>query len=154
MRGLARLTGHESCVRVDENYKLCSYRFALCSYRFNKTAHVSERFSDTQEKTQANDVQVITHNNNNKKNIYIITYHRQVTVGVMTRTVSSLTSVKKTKKTRSVDATSKNKEKKKDSRQLSCNSHCSFDRAMRVEETLMPTLIDSHPVSSIYIYME
>ena len=38
MRGLARLTGHESCTRVDENYK-----------RLNKMADVSERFSDTQE---------------------------------------------------------------------------------------------------------
>ena len=36
-------------------------------------------------------------------------YHRQVTIGVMTRTVSSLTSVKKRRK-RSVEATSKNKE--------------------------------------------
>ena len=33
-----------------------------------------------------------------------------------------------------------NRKNKKDSRQLSCNSHCSFDRAMRVEETLMQTL--------------
>ena len=34
----------------------------------------------------------------------------------------------------------KTRKSKKDSRQLSCNSHCSFDRAMRVEETLMQTL--------------
>ena len=38
------------------------YRFALCSYRLNKMADVSERFSDTQEKPEASDVQVITHN--------------------------------------------------------------------------------------------
>ena len=34
----------------------------------------------------------------------------------------------------------KKPEKRKDSRQTSCNSHCSFDWAMRVEETLMQTL--------------
>ena len=56
MRGLARLTGHESCTRVDENYK-----------RLNKMADVSERFSDTQEKPEASDVQVFTHNKNKKK---------------------------------------------------------------------------------------
>ena len=38
MRGLARLNGHESCMRVDENHK-----------RLNKMADVSERLSDTQE---------------------------------------------------------------------------------------------------------
>ena len=30
-------------------------------------ADVSERFSDTQDKPEASDIQVITHNNNNKK---------------------------------------------------------------------------------------
>ena len=70
------------------------------SYRFNKMANVFERFSDTQKKQEASDIQVITHNNNKKRKgkENIITYHQQVTVGVMTRTVSSLTSVKKTKK--------------------------------------------------------
>ena len=38
-----------------------------------------------------------------------LSHYRQVTVGVMTRTVSSLTSVKKRRK-RSVEATRKNKE--------------------------------------------
>ena len=71
-----------------------------------------------------------------------LSHHRQVTVGVMTRTVSSLTSVKRTKKNKrgSNEQKQGNRKKKKDSRQLSCNSHCSFDRAMRVEETLMQTL--------------
>ena len=45
MRGLARLTGHESCMRIDENYK-----------RLNKLVDVSERLSDTQEKPEASDV--------------------------------------------------------------------------------------------------
>ena len=58
MRGLARLTGHESCMRVDENY----------NKRLNKMADVSERLSDTQEKPEASDVQIITHNNNNNNN--------------------------------------------------------------------------------------
>ena len=58
----------------------------------------------------------------------------------MTRTVSSLTSVKKQRK-RSVEATSKNKEIEKRKKTL-VNSHATrwFDRAMRVEETLMQTL--------------
>ena len=70
MRGLARLTGHESCMRVDKNYK-----------RFNKMADVSERLSDTQEKPEASDVQVITHNTviRRRKKENIITYHRQAT---------------------------------------------------------------------------
>ena len=70
-----------------------------------------------------------------RKKENIITYHRQVTVGVMTQTVSSLTSVKKRRK-RSGEATSKNKEIEKRRKTL-INSHCSFDRVMRVEETLM-----------------
>ena len=57
MRGLARLNGHESCMRVDENHK-----------RLNKMADVSERLSDTQE---ASDVQVITHNKKKKKRKYV-----------------------------------------------------------------------------------
>ena len=68
MRALARLTGHESCTRVDENYKM---------------ANVSERLFDTQEKPEASDVQVITHNKKKKekkkkrkKKENIITYHR------------------------------------------------------------------------------
>ena len=73
-------------------------------------ADVSERFSDTQEKPEASDVQVITHNIRRRKKENIITYHRQVTVGVMTRTFSSLTSVKKRRKNGTVEATSKNKE--------------------------------------------
>ena len=127
MRGLARLTGHESCMRIDENYK-----------RLNKMADISERLSDTQEKPETSDVMQV-----NKKKENIITCHRQVTVGVMTRTVSSLTSVKKRRK-RTMEATSKNKKIEKRRKtlviQLSYNSHCSFDRVMRVEETLMRSL--------------
>ena len=62
MRGLARLTGHESCMRVDENYK-----------RLNKLADVCERLSDTQEKPEASDFQIITHKKKKKKreNYYV-----------------------------------------------------------------------------------
>ena len=35
---------------------------------FNKMTDVSERFSDTQDKPEASDIQVITHNNNNNNN--------------------------------------------------------------------------------------
>ena len=56
-----------------------------------------------------------------RKKENIITYHRQVTVGVMSRTVSSLTSVKKRRK-RSGKATSKNKEIEKWRKTL-VNSH-------------------------------
>ena len=65
-----------------------------------------------------------------------------ITVGVMTRTVSSFDKRQKTKKKKrgSNEQKQGNRKKKKDSRQLSCNSHCSFDRPMRVEETLMQTL--------------
>ena len=59
-----------------------------------------------------------------RKKENIITYHRQVTVGVMTRTVSSLTSVKKRRK-RSVEATSKNKEIEKRRKTL-VNSHATL----------------------------
>ena len=107
MRGSARLTGHESCMRVDENYKRI---IMMRIIKLNKMADVSERFSDTQEKPEASDVQVITHNIRRRKKENIITYHRQVTVGVMTRTFSSLTSVKKRRKNGTVEATSKNKE--------------------------------------------
>ena len=53
-----------------------------------------------------------------------MTYHRQVTIGVMTRTVSSLTSVKKRRR-RSVEATSKNKEIEKRRKTL-VNSHATL----------------------------
>ena len=45
MRGLARLIGHESCMRVDENYK----RLAVCTLQLQVQQNgrsVSERFSD------------------------------------------------------------------------------------------------------------
>ena len=64
MRGLSRLSGHESCTRVVES----------CRSKISKSLPIRRR---------------------RRKNKNIITYHRQVTVGVMTRTVSSLTSVKK-----------------------------------------------------------
>ena len=70
---------------------------------------------------------------------HIYTYHRPVTVGIKTRTVRQASNNEEIE----VEATRKNKEiekRKKDSRQLSCNPHCSFDRAMRVEKTLMQTL--------------
>ena len=45
-----------------------------------------------------------------------------------------------------------NRKKKKDSRHLSCNSHYSFDRAMRVEETLMQILAaNSHQLSFVNV---
>ena len=82
----------------------------------------------------------------------IITYHRQVTVGVMPRAVSSLTSVKKRRK-RSGEATSKNKEIEKRRKTL-VNSHTTLSLLVwpsneswgntRVN-SLLPTLIDSHP---------
>ena len=62
-----------------------------------------------------------------------------MTVGIKTRTVRQASNNEEIE----VEATRKNKEiekRKKDSRQLSCNPHCSFDRAMRVEKTLMQTL--------------
>ena len=59
-----------------------------------------------------------------RKKENIITYHRRVTVGVMTRTVSSLTSVKKRRK-RSGEATSKNKEIEKRRKTL-VNSHATL----------------------------
>ena len=110
MRGLARLTGHESCTRVAE----ASRDFPFFSLPIRRR----------------------------RKKENIIMYHRQVTIGVMTRTVSSLTSVKKrrNRKRGSNEQKQGNRKKKKDSRQLSGNSHCSFDRAMTVEETLMQTL--------------
>ena len=81
-----------------------------------------------------------------------MTYHRQVTIGVMTRTVSRLTSVKKrrNRKRGSNEQKQGNRKEKKDSRQLSCNSHCSFDQAMRSSgnthaNSRLPTFIDSHP---------
>ena len=59
-----------------------------------------------------------------RKKENIVTYHRKVTVGVMTRTVSSLTSVKKRRK-RSGEATSKNKEIEKRRKTL-VNSHATL----------------------------
>ena len=53
------MTCHESYMRVDENYK-----------RLNKMVDVSERLSDTQEKPEASDVQVITHNKKKKERKY------------------------------------------------------------------------------------
>ena len=64
----------------------------------------------------------------------IITYHRQVT-GLSAVWQASKNEEKEVGKQRAKTRKSKN-----DSRQLSCNSHCSFDRAMRVEETLMQIL--------------
>ena len=90
MKGLARLTGHESCTRVAE----------------------------------ASDFQVLPIRRRRRKKENFITYHRQVTVEVMTRTVSSLTCVKKRRKG-TVEATSKNKEIDKSKKTL-VNSHCSF----------------------------
>ena len=58
---------------------------------------------------------------------HIYTYHRQVTVGIMTRTVRQASNNEEIE----VEVVSS---------QYSCNSHCSFDRAMRVEKTLMQTL--------------
>ena len=80
----------------------------------------------TEEKPEASDFQVITHNKKKtrRKKENIITYHWQVTVGVMTRTVSSLTNVKKRRK-RSVEATSKNKEIEKRRKTL-VNSHATL----------------------------
>ena len=107
MRGLARLTGHESCMRVDKNYKRLVVRHFAVTGSTKWPMFLHECFSDTQEKPEASDVQVIIIRRFKKENI--ITYHRQVTVGVMTRSVSSLTSVKKRRK-KSLEATSKNKE--------------------------------------------
>ena len=75
-----------------------------------------------------------------RKKENIITYHRQVTVGVTDCQQFDKRQKTKKKKRGSNEQKQGNRKKKKDSRQLSCNSHCSFDRAMRVEETLMQTL--------------
>ena len=91
MRGLVRLTGHES---LHESHRV------LQKQAISKSLPIRRR----------------------RKNI--ITHHRQVTVGVRTRTGSNLTSVKKRRKRsgRSNEQKQGNREKKKDSRQLSCNS--------------------------------
>ena len=68
-------------------------------------ADVSEHFSDTQEKPEASDVQVITHKKKRKKKkkkkrkyYYISTFGEQWQLEKLTRIVSSLTSVKKRSK--------------------------------------------------------
>ena len=126
-------------------------------------ADVSERLSDTQEKPEASDVQVITHNNNNnnnkkkkkkkkkrkKKKKKKKKKRKYYCVSSTSDSWSNDSDCqqfdkrqKTKKKNRGSNAEQKqgNRKKKKDSRQLSCNSHCSFDQAMRVEETLMWTL--------------
>ena len=86
MRGMARLTGHETCMRVDENYT-----------RLNKMADVSDTQENPELQAMSKSLPVIIRRGKKiLKNV--ITYHRQVTVGGMTGTVRSLTSVKKTKK--------------------------------------------------------
>ena len=102
MRGLGRLTGHESCMRVDENYKRLNKMFlSIClTLRKNQKQAMSKSLA-------------IIRRRRKKENI--ITYHRQVTAGVMTRTISSLTCVKKRRK-RTVEATRENKEIKKEER--------------------------------------
>ena len=70
MRGLARLTGHESCMRIEENYK----RLAVCTLQLQgstKWPMFLSVFSDTREKPEASDVQVITHNKKKKKRKYV-----------------------------------------------------------------------------------
>ena len=116
------MTGHESCTRVVES---CRSKPAI-----SKSLPIRRR----------------------RKKENIMTYHRQVTIGVMTRTVSRLTSVKKrrNRKRGSNEQKQGNRKEKKDSRQLSCNSHCSFDQAMRSSgnthaNSRLPTFIDSHP---------
>ena len=88
MRGLARLTGHVS-------WELHESRRELQKQAISKSLPIRRR----------------------RKKENIITYHRQVTVGVMTRTVSSLT--------RSGEATSKNKEIEKRRKTL-VNSHATL----------------------------
>ena len=63
----------------------------------------------------------------NTQRQHIYTYHRPVTVGIKTRTVRQASNNEEIE----VEVVSS---------QYSCNSHCSFDRAMRVEKTLMQTL--------------
>ena len=76
-----------------------------------------------------------------RKKENIITYHRQVTVGVMTRTVSSLTSVKKRRK-RSGEATSKNKEIEKRRKTL-VKPHATLTARLTEQRELRK--LNSHP---------
>ena len=100
-------------MRVDENYK-----------RLDKMADVFELFSDTQEKPEASDVSSTSDSWSNDSDGQQFD-KRQKT---------------KKKKRGNNEQKQGHRKKKEHSRQLSCNSHCSFDRAMRVEETLMQTL--------------
>ena len=132
----SRLTGHESCTRVDENYE-----------RLNKMA---ERFSDTQEKPEASDVQVFTHNKNKKKKRKY--YYVSSTSDSWSNDSDCQQFDKREKRRkRSGEATSKNKEIEKGLSstlmQLSLlvwpsneswgNTHAN---------SRLPTLIDSHPL--------
>ena len=90
---------------------------------------------------EASDFQVITHKKKKKKRKY---YYVSSTSDSWNNDSDSqqFDKCQKTKKKKrgSNEQKQGNRKEKKDSRQLSCNSHCSFDRAMRIEETLMQTL--------------
>ena len=96
---------------------------------------------ESQRVAKASDFQVITHNKKKKKRKH---YYVSSTSDSWSND-SDCQQFDKRQKTKRKNRGSNeqklgNRKKKKDSRQLSCNFHCSFDRAVRVEETLMQTL--------------
>ena len=93
MRGLARLTGYESCMRVAE----------------------------------ASDFQVITHKKKKKKRKYYVSWTSDSWSNDSDCPQFDKRQKTKKKKRGSNKQKQGNQKKKKDSHQLSCNSHCSFD---------------------------